>query len=199
MFDISKVHLTFMQECNAAKVINTFRLSYKLPQLWGQFVASMQMHYCAIGPVASLPVFSLNDSSESSPMTHGQYHHCSKSTWHSIWFLSASNSNVNDQLWTGSVERPFITSAAVFTTFPHWGFLTNWVFQTLLAPRTHLELYLNILPPANVSVHIPPARFSTNIKANNDDVLVYSPSWGNSARWRFPLLCLVSAAVVAPL
>lgn len=46
-------------------------------------------------------------------------------------------------------------------------------FKTLLAPHTHLELDLNILPTANVIVHIPLTRLSPNINANNDDVLVY--------------------------
>lgn len=75
----------------------------------------------------------------------------------------------------GGIDRwTFISWAAVFITFLHWGLLTTLVFlPTLLAPHTHPELYLNILSPANVSVHIRLTRFSLNIKANNDDVLVF--------------------------
>lgn len=79
----------------------------------------------------------------------------SKSTWVSIQVSNAPNSNWNDLLrqdWI-SCKSTFITLAAAFITYPHWRFLTNWVFRTLVdPPRTHLELYLRILPRLQMSV-----------------------------------------------
>lgn len=120
-------------------------------------------------------------------LNHGQYRRRStKSTWVSIQFLSAPNSTLNDLLRPGSCRRTVITSAAAFITFPslmishQLSFSDTRGLPSSSPPPAHILNSISAyFPPANVNVHIPPARFSPpNIKANNDDVLVYGSLLG---------------------
>lgn len=121
-------------------------------------------------------------------LNHGQHRRRStKSTWVSIQFLSAPNSNLNDLLRPGSCRRTVITSAFITfhsLTISHQLSFSDTRGLPSSSPPAHILNSISAyFPPANVNVHIPPARFSPpNIKANNDDVLVYGSLLGEFSK-----------------